>query len=204
MIRAVLAGNILQEAEKQWAWWHIRGHVSPDYGSSISESRSCDRPAFGTLPAFPRELLMGLHTFEDRLLCLGDVIIKDTSLIISKDPAPRVGSHLQHKVSSMLEDGSKVEFVAVTLLWRSHLKNCHPIWLTNTTDRRKNVLGQRNERAKLSFLGLPLVELHDIDWESPRNYIYSTQFERFEFKYQLHESNGVTQEHTCVLRLKEL
>lgn len=62
-----------------------------DYGSSVSESRSCDKTASGTLPPFPRELLMGLHTWEDGLRCLGNATIRDVSLIISRAPAPGAG-----------------------------------------------------------------------------------------------------------------
>lgn len=67
---------------------------------------------------------MGLHTWEDRLLCLGNAIIRDMSLIISRDPVQ--GLQLCYKRQAPCSgDNSKVEFV-VTLPEKGHFKSCHP------------------------------------------------------------------------------
>lgn len=66
---------------------------------------------------------MGLHTGEDRIRCLGNAIIRDTSLIISRAPAPGAGSAFPWMRQAPSSRGKrKVELVVVTLPERGHLK----------------------------------------------------------------------------------
>lgn len=141
--------------------WHIGGHVTADYGNFVSESRSWQRPASGTLlPPFPRGLLMGLHTWEDRLRCLGDVIIRDTSLIISRAPAPRAGSSFPcMRQAPCSRDKRKVELAVVTLCERSHFKLSpwalidHWYWKERESSLNKSV--QFRSRVVLAYLLVP-------------------------------------------------
>lgn len=90
--------------------------MSADYGHPVSESRSCDRAASGTLPPVPKGLLTGLHTWEDRLCCLGKSVIRDASLITSRALAPGVGNSVPcMRQAPSSRDKRKVELVMVTL-----------------------------------------------------------------------------------------
>lgn len=59
---------------------------------------------------------MGLHTWEDRLCCLGRAIIRDASLITSRALAPGVGNSVPcMRQTPSSRDKRKVELVMVTL-----------------------------------------------------------------------------------------
>lgn len=65
---------------------------------------------------------MGLHTWEDRLRCLGKAIITDASLVTSRALAPGVGnSVLCMRQAPGSRDKRKVELVIVTLHIKGHL-----------------------------------------------------------------------------------
>lgn len=100
----------------------LRGRVRADQGNPVWESRSRGRAASEMPPPFPGGLLMGLHTWEDRLRCLGKAIITDASLVTSRALAPGVGnSVLCMRQAPGSRDKRKVELVIVTLHIKGHL-----------------------------------------------------------------------------------